>query len=166
MRSARMLGILALAFSSPFSIPLSIPQKSNARIEPRWTWFTECREKRYLGIEALLDGKSIHQSSFPVCPIRDGYKEVGAKEKIVVFRFAGGHIFQGEHRTSTNETVEGNIWQAGSDPGVILLGLSFSNKRQVLLNTIHFAKPDRETRTEIDRDLKVRTFPLSLKKHS
>jgi len=59
--------------------------------------------------------------------------------------------------------IEGNIWQAGADPGVILFGVSFSTKEQVLLNTIHIAEPSKESASEIDRGLIVRTFPVSHK---
>jgi hypothetical protein len=72
----------------------------------------------------------------------------------------GGHTFQGEHRTSPDETIEGNIWLAASDPGDILFGLSFANKKRTLLNTVHIAKSDNESASEIDRGIQVRTFPL------
>ena len=107
-------------------------------------------------------GKSSTDHSFPICPIADRSGEV---EKRVVFSFKGGHIFQGEYRTRRTDSIEGNIWQAGSDPGVILFGVSFSTKKQVLLNTIHIAKAGVTSVSEIDPGLTVRTFPLS-RKHS
>ena len=69
-------------------------------------------------------------------------------------------MFQDEFRTSRTETIEGSIWQAGSDPGIIYLGLFFSNGHQILLNTLHIAKPYKESTFEIDRGLSVHTFPL------
>jgi len=53
--------------------------------------------------------------------------------------------------------------QAGADPAAILLGVSFATKQQVLLNTIHIARPGKASISEIDRGLTVRTFPVSRK---
>jgi hypothetical protein len=111
-----------------------------------------------MGIEVVLNGKPIYRSSFPICPIGDRSKEA---DKRIVFSFKGGHIFQGEYHTTPAETIQGNIWQAGTDPGAILFGLSFSTKKQVLLNTIHVAKPGKVSESEIDPGLKVRTFAIS-----
>jgi hypothetical protein len=102
----------------------------------------------------------IHRSEFPICPIHDPSEEVNSTKKTVVFHFKGGHVFQDEYRTSPTETIEGNIWQAGTDPGVILLGLYFTDGSRILLNTIHIAKADGESSDVIDRGLIVRTFPL------
>jgi hypothetical protein len=79
----------------------------------------------------------------------------------VIFHFKGGHTFQDKYHTVRTETVEGNIWRAGTDGGAILFGLSFSSRNQILLSTIHIAKLDGESTSEIDRGLKVRTFPLA-----
>jgi len=110
----------------------------------------------------MLGEKVIYRSSFPVCPIGDRSEEV---DKRVAFSLKGGHVFQGEYRTTPTQTIEGNIWQAGTDPGTILFGISFSTKKQVLLNTIHIAKPGKVSVSEIDPGLTVRTFPIS-HKHS
>lgn len=110
-----------------------------------------------MGLEVVMDGQVIHRSSFPICPMKDRSRKT---EKTKVFSFKGGHVFQGQYRTTRTEMIEGNIWQAGADPGVILLGVSFVSRKQILLNTIHFAKIGRESTTEIDRGMMVRTFPV------
>jgi hypothetical protein len=110
-----------------------------------------------MGLEILLSKKIIYRSSFPICPIADRSKEV---QKTLVFSFKGGHLFQGEYQTTPHQTVEGNIWLAGSDPGVLLFGISFSARNQILLNTIHIAKPGKESTSQIDRGLVLRTFPI------
>jgi hypothetical protein len=145
---------LVLALMSP-GFAQDIPATPNQL----WSWFGSCGAKRSMGIQIALDGKVIYRSSFPVCPIGDRSKEV---QKRVVFSIKGGHVFQGEHHTTPTQTIEGNIWQAGADPGVILLGVSFDSQNQILLNTIHIAKVGRESRTEIDRGLIIRTFPSTL----
>ena len=125
--------------------------------ESLWSWFGACDKKLHMGIEVQLDGKVIHRSTFPICPIKDRSEEVA---KTVEFSFKGGHLFQGEYQTAASETIEGEVWQAGTDPGAILLGVSFSTKKQVLLNTIHVAKPYQESVSRIDPGLVVRTFPI------
>jgi hypothetical protein len=135
-----------------------------------WSWFGDCSQKKYIGLEVALSRKVIYRSSFPVCPI-DHYSEKvkdllsarGTPGRKLVFSFKGGHVFQGELRTTPAQTIEGNVWQSGTDPGVILLGLSFSTKKQVLLNTIHVAELDKAFTSEIDPGLTVRTFPISHK---
>jgi hypothetical protein len=101
------------------------------------------------------------QESREPCPIADSSEEVGGQQKIVAFSFKGGYVFQGEYHTTRTQTIEGRIWQAGTDPGVILFGVSFSTKKQVLLNTIHIAKSGSRSTSEIDSGLIVRTFPIS-----
>ena len=148
--------LVALIFVA--AAPLVSSQEPRVSSDPLWSWFGNCSDKRYMGLEVSLSGKIIHRSSFPICPIGDLSKEVG---KTVAFSFKGGPLFQGEYHTTQTQTIEGNIWQAGTDPGVILFGVSFSTKKQVLLNTIHIAKPGSWSTSEIDRGLIVRTFPTA-----
>jgi hypothetical protein len=157
MRGSLFLVVLILAITPS----LLWPQDSQVAPQPLWYWFGNCSEKTHMGFEMLLNGKVIHRSSFSICPISDRSKETDRKQKIVAFSFKGGHVFQGEYHTTQTQTIEGNIWQAGTDPGAILFGVSFSTKKQVLLNTIHVAKPDSGSTSEIDRGLIVRTFPIS-----
>jgi len=126
---------------------------------PFWSWFGDCENRRYIGLEVMLGAKIIYHSSCPICPVGDRTNATEGQPKTVAFPFRGGYVFQGEYRTTRRDTIEGNIWQAGTDPGTILLGVSFSAKKQVLLNTIHVAKVDAESILEIDRGLMLRTFP-------
>lgn len=70
-------------------------------------------------------------------------------------------MFDGEFRTGPSERIEGNIWEAGTDAGIIYFGLSFMTKEQLLLNTIHIARPDRVSVTQIDPGIVVRTVPMN-----
>jgi hypothetical protein len=152
MRWLRSLAVLILVITPP----ILSSQESRAAPDQLWSWFGNCGEKKYMGLEVVLSGKVIYRSSFPVCPIGDRSEEV---YKRVIFSFKGGHVFQGEYHTTPAQTIAGNIWQAGADPGSLLLGISFATKTQVLLNTIHVAKPDSASVSEIDPGLTVRTFP-------
>ncbi len=128
--------------------------------ETLWTWFGNCNEDRKMTLELLMNGKAIYRSSFPICPISDPSKET---KKTIAFSIKGGHVFQGEYHTAQTQMIEGNIWQAGADPGAILLGISFSTTNQVLLNTVHLARQGAVCTTEIDRGIVIRTFPLDRK---
>jgi hypothetical protein len=148
----RLAAILLVALASPFCCS----QKTKAVSGVVWSWSEHCgKEKKYLGIQVLLGGTAIYDSSVSICQTK--YR---ASPKTIVFHFAGGHTFQGEHKTSPEQMIEGNIWLAGSDPDAIIFGLDFSNKKRILLNTVHIAKPDRESASEIDQEMRVLTFPL------
>ena len=166
MRTLRLLPVLILLIA----LPLLSSQEHYEAPKRLWSWFENCGQKKYMGLEVVLSRKVIYRSSFPVCPINDYSERVkdllgnsGTPGRKLVFSFKGGHVFQGEHRTTPSQTIEGNIWQSGTDPGVILFGLSFSTKQQVLLNTVHVAPLGKAFKSEIDTDLTVRTFPISHK---
>ena len=153
MHRRHIIAIVVLAF-----VPsVCYTQKSKAVSDTAWSWSEMCsrEQSRNLGIKVLLGGRAIYDSSVSICPTN-----YGAKPKTIVFHFEGGHIFQGKYRTRRTQIIEGNIWLAGSDPGAVLFGLSFATEHQVLLNTVHAAKPDHESRSEIDRGMWVRTFPV------
>jgi hypothetical protein len=125
-----------------------------------WWWFDDCPDGQAMGIEVILDGKSIYHSELRICQMYREDADRKPNQKTTVFNLSGGHNFQGGYSTKTTEQIEGNIWQAGADPNDILLGLSFSNKRQILLNTVHIMEPTKTTESEIDLGLIVRTYPL------
>lgn len=137
------------------------PKVSPARDETAWHWFQTCSENKAMRLEVELDGKIIYRSSFPVCRANSGSNPAEGRQRIIVFYFKGGHLFQDEYRTARTQFIEGNIWQAGADPDAMLLGVSFSGKKQVLLNTIHVTKPESVSASEVDRGMVVRTFPPS-----
>jgi len=166
MHRLRFLPVLILGIVPP----VLSAQESYVPPERLWSWFGECSQKKYMGLEVVLRQKVIYRSSFPVCPINDYSDNVknllsarGTPERKLVFSFKGGHVFQGEYHTTPTQRIEGNVWQSGTDPGVILFGLSFSTQKHVLLNTVHVAKLSGASTSEIDSGLTVRTFPVSHK---
>jgi hypothetical protein len=136
-------------------------QTPSTRPQAGWYWYGGCREPKTLGLEILLDGKSIYHSSFRICRMRSTDVPPLREGPEVAFSLRGGHVFQGNLRTSPKEMVEANIWQAGCEPDGLLLGISFSAKGRVLLNTLHLAKADRASEALLDRGLVIRTNPIS-----
>lgn len=141
----------------------ALPQNAtpNSAAVGAWHWFESCEGEKHLGLVVLLDGKSVYRSKFSVC-LNNDRPTPTAEERKIVFHLKGGRVFQGEYRTSPTQTIEADIWQAGADPDALLLGVTFVSDR-VLLNTIHIAKPDRASMSELDRGIVVRTFPLDQK---
>ena len=118
-----------------------------------WTWSKECRGNHKLGITVRLHSKVLYRGVVPICRgSRNG--ENGRAE----FHFAGGHLFQGEYGTRSADLIEGDIWQAGGEPDALILGISFDTKKQILLNTLHIAKPDKQVSSELDKGLFITTY--------
>jgi hypothetical protein len=119
-----------------------------------------------MGIEVRVDGKSVFRSSFPICKrTSPPSADRSGKQEILAFTFKGGRTFQGQYQTNSEETVEGNIWQAAPDPDGLILGVSFVSKKQnqILLNAVEFAQAGRRSVQEVDPGIFVETFPLRAK---
>ena len=128
-----------------------------------WAWYWldgDCRVCKKLGLELLLDGKSIYRGSLSVRRMERATVSSKHLARTLVFSFKGGHDFQGEYPTTPQEPIEVNIWQAGAEPGGVLLGISFATKNQIVLNTLHFAAPNRSSEMLLDPGLLIRTYPL------
>ena len=135
-------------------------QASSGTPETLWYWVTDCRDSKMMRLEVSLNRKSIYQSSFCICRRRPGDVQAEQKEPATAFTFKGGHVFQGEYRTVRAEMVEGNVWQAGAEPDGLFLGVAFVAKHRVVLNSLHFVKPDRPSESKLDPGLFIRTYPI------
>ncbi len=131
--------------------PSSPPEKSAVV----WTWSKGCKGDHKLGVTVRLDGKALYRGVLPICR---GSRD--AEEGRVKFHFAGGHSFQGEHHTRSTDSIEGDIWQAGGEPDALILGISFDTGKQILLNTVHIAKPKKQASSTLDRGLVITTYPV------
>jgi hypothetical protein len=161
VRKTRDIAIMLLIamIATAGALPQGLAKVSPVKDEAAWQWFQNCKENKTMRLEVLLDGKIIYRSSFPICRANTGSNPAEGRQRTIAFYFKGGRVFQGEYHTARTQIIEGNIWQAGADPDAMLLGVSFSSKKQVLLNTIHVAKPDSVSASEIDRGIVVRTLP-------
>jgi hypothetical protein len=70
-------------------------------------------------------------------------------------------IFGKEFAALGVKNVEGDIWQAGKDPRLIVLGISFVTKNYVLLNSIHLVWPERISKTNLAEGLILETHPVA-----
>jgi hypothetical protein len=150
-----------LLFVAVLLIGAAVAQQTTSRQgtpEVVWTWSKQCIATDKLGVTVRLDRKVLYRGVLPIClGSRDA--ENGRAE----FHFAGGHLFQGEYRTRSTESIEGDIWQAGGERDALILGISFQTKDQVLLNTLHIARPDKQTSSELDKGLLISTYPVPVR---
>ena|SRR5271170_3754572 len=141
-------------------LPVASPQSPAPQPENVWYWSGDCAEPKVIGIQVLLEGKSVFQSSIRACRMSrtdaNAEREQKAKRS---FHFSGGHTFQGRYHTKNTETIEGSLWQAGADPHAILLGVNFLAHNQVLLNTIHIVRPEKSTESTLDPGLVIKAYP-------
>ncbi len=147
------LVILFLSTVSPLVAAQDLPAEPSV-----WYWSTECKTGHAMGLDVVVDGKTAIHFIFTACRgfLEDANDQTARRE----FAMNGGHTFQGMYRTKRTEKIECDLWQAGADPGDILVGISFMNSRRVLLNTIHIVRPDKASRSTIDAGIVVRTYPL------
>ena len=68
--------------------------------------------------------------------------------------------FQNEYRTRSTDSIEEDIWEAGGEPDALILGISFDTGKQILLNTLHIARLDKQMSSELDNGLFITTYPV------
>ncbi len=122
------------------------------------TWSGQCDGHHRLGVAVLLDRKVLYRGVLPICR---GSRET--EDGRARFHFVGGHVFRGGYSTYSADSIEGDIWQACREPDALILGISFDTKKQILLNTLHIARPDKQTLTELDKGLFITTHPLPVR---
>jgi hypothetical protein len=151
-----ILLFLAVLFASPEFAQQ--PSTSTGTSEAVWTWSKQCGGNHELGVTVRLERKVLYRGILPICR---GSRE--AEDGRVEFHFSGGHRFQGEYRTRSTDSIAGDIWQAGGESDALVLGVSFDSMRHVLLNTLHVARPDKQTSSELDKGLVITTYPISVR---
>lgn len=140
---------------------LAVAQEPSSHPETRevvWTLSNKCNGDHKLGVTVRLDRKVLYRGVLPICR---GSRD--AEDGRVEFHFVGGHTFQGEYRTRSTDSIEGDIWQAGGDPDALILGISFDTDRQILLNTLHIARPEKQSSSKLDKGLFITTYPLAVR---
>ena len=160
----KLLSSLAITFIAGSQILTISPASSPGGIvspgQGSWYWFEDCHDGKMMGLELLMDGKTVYQLKFRVCLIDHSGAKSESELEIKAFYISGGHTFQDTYHTRKGDKIEGNIWQAGAEPDALWIGLSFSTKNQVLLNTLHVVKPGKPSQSQLDRGIVVRTYPL------
>ena len=133
------------------------PQQSKAAPNepPVWHWYSECANQQKVELKVVLDGAAIYKSSFFACSMLRSSIVPEPKQRILEFTLPAKA--NQRMKATTKIPVEGNIWEAGSDPDAILVGVSFATKDRVLLNTVHIAEMGKTTTSQLATGLFVVT---------
>jgi len=119
-----------------------------------------------MAVEVRLDATLLYRASFPICHVdASDVSRLGPRILRFSFKPCRRILWSGyrENNDTTDATqeIEGNIWQAGGEPSVLLLGVSFATKDTIMMNTLHIADTTRRSQTEIVKGLRVATFPTN-----
>ena len=126
-----------------------------------WIWSASCQHAVRLRLEIQLDGRLLAAPRLSVCRVPATQAIGRSNTQRVSFTFHARHDFQGEYQTGLADTITADVWQAGADPKAVILGVSFSTTRQVLLNTIHILDPHERRRYVLDPGLASTSYPAS-----
>jgi hypothetical protein len=151
--------VLCIALCKWFAVAQE-PSPGTNTSEVVWISSSQCSGGHKLGVTVRLDHKVLYRGLLPIC--QGGRDTEDGKAR---FHFVGGHTFQGQYRTRSTESIEGDIWQASGDPDALILGISFDEgkHKQILLNTLHVARPEKQSSSELDRGLFITTYPLPVR---
>ena len=131
-------------------------QQIRAQGEYVWHWSNQCRIPKRVGVAVILNGDTAYKAVIPVCRVKS--VDLGSGEKQATLSFT----LRDRKRTFFGEPVgtpvNWSIWEAGSESGSITLGVSASQGKRVLLNTLHTAKPDAALESKFAQRLIVKTF--------
>ncbi|RRA49347.1 hypothetical protein D1Y84_14730 [Acidipila sp. EB88] len=150
------LQLVILLLGSVLVSPL-IAQQSGAQQGPDivWTWSAQCDTKQKLRVTVHLQSKLLYAGLLPICRGSRDAENGGAE-----FHFSSSQVFGGQYRARIGGSIEGDIWQAGGEKDALVLGISLTTKKQILLNTLHIASPDKKTFAKLDKGLYITTTPV------
>lgn len=140
---------------------------SSSQEGPVWYWQAKDRSQR-MKVYLLLDNKVVFTATFSIAHGVRSTIPRRAHSKMIRFSFRPERSivwsgYQDENVASpAKRRIECDIWMAGADEHVLILGASFDRPGAILMNTLHLALPTSETRTEIADGLVVVTSPMAV----
>lgn len=151
-RGKLVLLLFAVLLAAPAFAQYPVQQKAPDIV---WTWSKKCDATKQLKVTVRLEHKLLYEGLLPICRGNRSAEDGRAE-----FHFSSDHLFGGEYRARKTDAIEGDIWQAGGETDAIMLGISLATKKQVMLNTLHMAKPDKQTSAELDNGFYITTSPV------
>lgn len=151
----KRLMLLLFAVSLPAPAIAQHPSALEKAPDVVWTWSGKCNASQKLSVTVRLENNLLYKGFLPICR---GNRS--AEDGRVAFHFTSNHLFGDQYRARKSDTIEGDIWQAGGEADALILGISLATKKQVMLNTLHVAKPDKQTTAELDKGLYITTSPV------
>jgi hypothetical protein len=123
-----------------------------------WHWLTICGDEERMEVQVSMDGEVVYSDELAICKRPEPSSTAATTQ--MTFAVKGGHAFRTRVSDST-EPLQCVIWQATSGTDDLGLGISFSSDGRAYLISGHTVRPGKETVSEIDRGIVVRTFPIS-----
>jgi len=137
-----------------------------------WAWNVQCGASA-LFIELKLDGHSIHHVAVPICRQPGSQQSAAAGTRKVSFSITPNRpiIWHGyrdrEDVAAAGAPLAIELWQAGADMDTLMLGVAASDpvSNSVYMKTVHMAKVDKDSTTDIARGLIIFSRPYRLRPH-
>jgi len=140
--------------------------------ESIWAWNVQCGASA-LFIELRLDGRSIHHVAVPICRQPGSQQSSAAGTQRVSFSVTPSRaiIWHGyrdrEDVTAAGAPLAIELSQAGADADTLMLVVAASDplSDSVYMKTVHVAKVDKNSATDIARGLIISSRPYRLRPH-
>jgi len=136
---------------------------------PVWFWLATC-DGPAMALEVRFEKAIVFKAEVPLCRTdRSSVASQGQRVGFFEFHFRATQaiVWEGyrdtDNKTKAGELLEGNLWQAGADPDALIIGVSFSNSRTILMNTLHIAHPGQHDESQIANGLRLISSPVAPK---
>lgn len=137
--------------------------------ESAWGWNVHCGTSALL-IEVSLDGRLVHHVVVPICPAPWPQPRAPSGSQTVSFSFRPTRaiVWHG-YRDSEDVAAAGaplaiELWRASADANSLMLAITASDPvtGAVYMKTVHVAKVDQNSATDIARGLTLSSRPFRL----
>lgn len=142
LEMSKGLQVLLLVVASAIFAPCGLAQSRDIV----WTWNSACPNPTYVTLRVELDGKTIYVKRIPLCRWERRFEDGKASFQFRPRReliWYGYRSDKGDPSPAdTPLTVD--FWEAGGDPGEVLLGYSVASANRVYMNSIYMLWPERK----------------------
>lgn len=120
-------------------------------------------------LEVRLDQKIIYESSFAIYRKNhsDSYDMIPEKSLSFIFNAPRAIVWQGykddDEITAIDQKIECDVWLAGTDSDLLILGVSFMGQNSCYMNTLHIVHPGLREESIIASGLVIITVPVDEK---
>ncbi len=134
-----------------------------------WAWNVHC-DTSALFIEVRLDGRPMRHTVVPICRAPGSELQQAIGSQTVSFSFTPTRpiVWHGyrdrEDVAAAGAPLALELWQASADANSLMLGIAASDPvtGAVYMKTVHVAKADQNSVTDIARGLSLSTRPYRL----
>jgi hypothetical protein len=142
-------------------VPALLRGQSTSVNDPAlWTFYGTCAHPTAMVVELRADEHLIQRRTVRFCHLLNARDKERGFRLMMSSLMRGGRTFQGEYVTTRSETIHADVWQAGADSDAVILGVSFANKRQIFLNTLHILMPGKARTDTLDLGLTIASYPV------